>query len=197
VFPDVAPDLAIPTVYTTVLPGWIAGIALAAPFAAVMSTVDSLLLVMSGSIVRDVYQEYVNPKASPQFLARLAYGVTGVLGILVLVLALQPPKLIATYIIYFGGGVTAAFVVPMIAALFWRRATTAGAIAAIFGGFIVFLAVDIWFKNPFDIMSYVWGVLASLILMYVVSKATPPPPREVVELYYGKRRADRAPPLDR
>lgn len=185
VFPDVAPDLAIPTIYISTLPGIIAGLALAAPFAAVMSTVDSLLLVMSGAIVRDVYQQYMNPKASPELLARLAYGVTGALGILVLVLALQPPKLIATYIIYFGGGVTAAFVVPMITALYWKRATTAGAIASIFGGFLTFLAVDIWFKNPLDIMSYLWGVLASAVLMYAVSMMTAPPPRAVVQLYYG------------
>lgn len=80
---------------------------------------------------------------------------------------------------------TAAFVVPMLAALYWPRATTAGAIASIFGGFSTFLVIDIWFKNPLDFMSYVWGVIASFVLMVAVSKATAPPPRKVVELYYG------------
>ena len=185
VLPDVVPDQAIPSIYLAALPGWIAGLALAAPFAAVMSTVDSLLLVMSGAIVRDIYQEYINPKASQQTLQKLAYGVTTLLGLLILLLAIQPPKLIATYIIYFGGGVVSAFVVPMVAALYWRRATTAGAIAAIFGGFLVFLGIDIFAKNPLHIMSYLWGTGASAILMYAVSKATAESPRDVIELYYG------------
>lgn len=184
-FPDIAPDVAIPSIYLTTLPGWLAGLALAAPFAAVMSTVDSLLLVTSGALVRDVYQRYIDPDASPQKLTRLAYGVTGALGILVLILALTPPPLLATLVIYFGGGVTAAFVVPMIAALYSRRATTAGAIAAIFGGFAVFIIVDTWFRNPLNIMSYLWGVAASFILLVVVSALTPRPSKAVVELYYG------------
>jgi len=189
IFPGLAPDVAIPNLYMAALPGWIAGVALAAPFAAVMSTVDSLLLEMSGTIVRDVYQRYINPTASPTFLMRLSYAVAGVLGILVLVLALQPPKLIANLVIYFGGGVMAAFAVPIVAALFWRWATTAGAIAAIFGGFLTYLALDIWYKNPMKIMSYVWGVLASFVLLYVVSKLTKPTEKTILDLYYGKPKA--------
>ena len=43
---------------------WLAGLLVAAPFAAVMSTVDSFLLMISSAIVRDVYQRDINPAAS-------------------------------------------------------------------------------------------------------------------------------------
>lgn len=186
IFPGLKPDVAIPSLYLAALPGWMAGLALAAPFAAVMSTVDSLLLEMSGTVVRDVYHRYINPKADHRSLARLSYIVSGVLGILALVLALTPPPLIANIVIYFGGGVMSAFVVPIIAALYWRWATTPGAIAAIFGGFLTFMIIDVFYKNPFKTMSYVWGVLASFVLLCVVSKLTKPTDKATLDLYYGK-----------
>ena len=42
---------------------WLGGLLVAAPFAAVMSTVDSFLLLVSSSVVRDIYQQNINPKA--------------------------------------------------------------------------------------------------------------------------------------
>lgn len=184
-FPDLAPDQAIPQAYMAAVPPWLAGVCLAAPFAAVMSTVDSLLLTSTSAVVRDVYQRYVNPKASNQHLSLLSYGVSAAIGIGVLILAFTPPKLLASVVIYFAGGVISAFVVPVVAALYWPRATTWGAIAAIFGGFISFLLIDIYAKNPFQIMSYLWGTGISALLMYAVSKVTEPSSKAVLELFYG------------
>lgn len=194
-FPDLAPDTAIPQAYMASVPLWLAGLCLAAPFAAVMSTVDSLLLTSTSAVVRDVYQRYLNPKASNAHLSLLSYGVSAAIGIGVLVLAFTPPKLLATVVIYFAGGVISAFVVPVVAALYWPRATTWGAIASIFGGFLTFLLIDLYAKNPLQIMSYLWGTAASAALMVLVSKATAPSPRAVLDLFYGEpaRTADAEP----
>ena len=59
---DVA-DQVIPLVALEVLPPWLAGVLLAAPMAAIMSTVDSLLILVSSSVVKDVYLNYIKPKA--------------------------------------------------------------------------------------------------------------------------------------
>ena len=194
IFPGIHPDQAIPNTYVTALPGIIAGLALAAPFAAVMSTVDSLLLVMASALVRDVYHNYINKNASEKMLHGLSYGSTIGIGLLVLIFVYYPPELIAKWIIYFGGGVTAAFLVPVLAALYWKRATTPGAICSIFGGFILFVFLDNVWKNPLHIMSYVWGVLFALILMVVVSYLTKPQSREVIELYFGPSKAEATSP---
>ena len=57
------------------------GIVVAAAFAAVMSTVDSFLLLISSAVVRDVYQRHVNPDAPEKSLRRLTYIVTTVVGV--------------------------------------------------------------------------------------------------------------------
>lgn len=192
VFPDIAPDAAIPSAYMASLPAWLVGICLAAPFAAVMSTVDSLLLTMTSTMVRDVYQRYVNPNASSRSLEFLSHGLALALGVLVLVLALTPPPLLATIVIYFAGGVVAAFVVPLLAALYWPRASTWGAVASLFGGLASFLLIDIFMKDPFSIMSYLWGTAISGALMIGVSYVTAPPSQKVVEQFYGRGRGDGA-----
>jgi sodium/pantothenate symporter len=186
VLPGLAPDVAVPKAYMASLPAWLAGICLAAPFAAVMSTVDSLLLTSTSALVRDIYQAYVNPKADPKHLSMWSYLISAGIGVAVLLLALTPPQLIATVVIYFAGGVASAFVVPLLAMLFWPRATTWGAIAAVYGGIGIFLLIDIYAKNPLGVLSYLWALGASALLMWSVSLLTRPSPSSVLELYYGK-----------
>src|SRR5699024_2556610 len=59
-------DTVMPLLAFEVLPLWLAGIVLAAPMAAIMSTVDSLLLLVSSTVIKDVYLNYIKPKASNQ-----------------------------------------------------------------------------------------------------------------------------------
>lgn len=192
VMPDLAPDVAVPQAYLAALPGWLAAICLAAPFAAVMSTVDSLLLTSTSALVRDIYQAYINPAADPQRLTKWSYALSAVIGVSILLLALTPPQLIATVVIYFAGGVASTFVIPLLAMLYWPRATTAGAIASVYGGIAAFLIIDIYFKNPFGILSYLWGLSASALLMWGVSLLTRPAPYHVLALYYGSATAKSA-----
>ena len=53
------------------------GLLLAAPFAAVMSSVDSFLLLMSSGVVRDIYQQSINPDASEKALKKLTEKARG------------------------------------------------------------------------------------------------------------------------
>ena len=55
---------------------WLAGLLVAAPFAAAMSTVDSFMLMISSSVVRDIYQRNFNPLVSGKNLKTV--GVTHV-----------------------------------------------------------------------------------------------------------------------
>lgn len=57
-------DQVIPLIALETLPSWVAGIVLAAPMAAIMSTVDSLLLLVSSAVVKDIYINYVKPDAT-------------------------------------------------------------------------------------------------------------------------------------
>jgi solute:Na+ symporter, SSS family len=70
-----------------------------------------------------------------------------------------------------------ALFVPIVGALFWRRATAAGALASMAAGSVVvviFMVLDGLFANT----PIIWGMLASLVVFVVVSLLTPKPSEE-------------------
>ena len=83
---------------------WLAGLLVAAPFAAVMSTVDSFLLMSSSGVVRDIYQRNINPAASEKTIKRLTYLVTLAIGSAAMVAAINPPQYLEQVIIFTGSG---------------------------------------------------------------------------------------------
>ena len=83
---------------------WLAGLLVAAPFAAVMSTVDSFILMISSAIVRDVYQRDINPAASEAAIKRLTYVATVLVGVAAFLGALNPPEYLQNIIVFTGGG---------------------------------------------------------------------------------------------
>ena len=58
-----SPDKIMPSLMMEVLPPWLAGVFLAAPMAAIMSTIDSQLIQASATLVKDLYLNYLSPKA--------------------------------------------------------------------------------------------------------------------------------------
>ena len=102
------------------------GLILAAPFAAAMSAVAGFLLLMSSSLVRDLYQRNINPNVSQRGVKRVSYGTTAVVGLIVTLAALQPPPYLQMLIVFTGAGMGCTFLAPTVLGLYWRRATRAG-----------------------------------------------------------------------
>ena len=69
-------DMALPLTLLDVLPDGVAGVLFAAPLAAIMSTVDSMILVVSGVIVRDLFKTYVKPDLSDHAGSRMGTMVS-------------------------------------------------------------------------------------------------------------------------
>lgn len=111
-----------------------AGLLLAAPYAAIMSTVAAFLLLISSSLVRDIYQRTINPNVSQRTIRRCSYSVTALVGLVVMIGALNPPQFLQYVIVFTGSGQGCSFLIPMALALYWRRATRAGVFAAMLGG---------------------------------------------------------------
>ncbi len=105
--------------------GWLAGLLVAAPFAAVMSTVDSFLLMISSALVRDIYQRNINPEVTEKVIKRLSYLCTLLIGIAVMLGAVNPPQFLQDIIVYCGSGLAACFLAPMVFALYWPRVNAA------------------------------------------------------------------------
>jgi Na+/proline symporter len=108
----------------------------------IVSTADSFLLVPATTFVHDIYLNYVDPRASQRrivWISRLLVVVFGVIAYLVSLAFAESTgffrKALYAFTIY-GASITPS----LVAAITWRRATTAGAITSIFAGTVVSLA---------------------------------------------------------
>jgi Na+/proline symporter len=184
-------DRTMPELATVLTSGagmpWLAGLLLAAPFAAVMSSVDSFLLVASSSLVRDIYQRFVRPDASELRLKRLSYMATALIGVAAFLASMRPPDTLQDVIVFASGGVGAAFLVPMSLALFWKRANGAGIIAGMLGGTITHLVLHALSLKPLGLNPFVWDQLGSILALITVTLLTRAPERAIVERYFGKQ----------
>jgi len=140
IIPDLnVPDLVIPTLMITVLPPIAAGIFLAAPMAAIMSTINAQLLQSSATIVKDLYlnirPDQVNNETR---LKRLSSASTLILGALLLLAAWHPPEMIIWLNLLAFGGLEAVFLWPLVLGLYWERANAAGALSGMIVGAVLY-----------------------------------------------------------
>ena len=165
-------DKVMPLLALEILPPWLAGIVLAAPMAAIMSTVDSLLLLVSSSVVKDLYLNYVEPKASHQRVKRLSMSVTAILGAIVFVMALDPPNLIIWLNLFAFGGLEAAFIWPVIMGLYWDRGNKYGALSSMIVGVGIYVITDRFEILAMGMHPVVVPVVLSFIVYVLVSLGT-------------------------
>ncbi|SDN94127.1 sodium/pantothenate symporter [Halobacillus aidingensis] len=165
-------DTVMPRIAMEVLPAWLAGIVLAAPMAAIMSTVDSLLLLVSSAVVKDVYMNYVNPEASAKKVKRLSISVTAIIGILVFAMAIQPPDLLIWLNLFAFGGLEAAFIWPVIMGLYWKKGNASGAIASILTGVGSYILFHSFMPQALGMHTVVLPVLLSLLAYILFSLLT-------------------------
>lgn len=155
-------DTVMPELAQAVLPDWVAGIVLAAPMAAMMTTVNSLLLMVSSTIVKDVYLNYVRPNANDKMIRRWSMGVTAAIGIVVVCMSMQPPDLIIWLNLFSMGGLEAAFIWPIILGLYWKKGNKHGAIASMLTGVISYIIFETFYPHPFGMHSVVTSMLLAL-----------------------------------
>lgn len=167
---------------------FIGGLILAAPFGAVMATVSSYLVVIASGLVRDVYQRFINPAASETTIRWLSYFFMVLVGAIAVAACLRPPDYLQSVVVFSGTCGAATFVVPALMAVYWRRATAAGAMAAMGAGVLTVLGLYSinWLQGEFKtypllgIDPIVWGLAASLIVGIAASLASQPPSRQLV-----------------
>ncbi|MFC7392139.1 sodium/pantothenate symporter [Scopulibacillus cellulosilyticus] len=165
-------DEVMPMLAMKVLPPWLAGVVLAAPMAAIMSTVNALLLLVSSSLVKDIYLNYIQPKASEQKVRRLSMWVTAIVGIIVLVMSIHPPNLLIWLNLFAFGGLEAAFIWPIVLGLYWKKGNTYGALASIILGVVSYTIIQKFWPNPFDMNPVVLPVVLALVAYIAVSLLT-------------------------
>ncbi len=165
-------DFIVPMVLQQGLPPFVAALLITGIVSAGMSTISALLIVATGGVTRDLYQNLVNPQASPKFLLSMSRWMTIVLGIMAVLIGIAKPAGIFALIRFAFGGL-GIWVAPVILGMYWKRATRTGAISAVILGEIFYVVMVIWYKEwafGFDPLIICW--LATMIIMVVVSLCT-------------------------
>ena len=133
-FPQIAPEQALPMVIKEVFPPLLGGIVLAALLCAVMSSADTVLLSASTILTVDIVGRF-KPSIAGQKILPASRWVIVLLGIVSLIVALALKGVISAllfaYTVY-----TCGVILPVIAGFFKSRlkVTPMGALAALIGG---------------------------------------------------------------
>lgn len=114
-FPNVSPAMALPMTIMSLDP-FLAGITLAALWAADVSTACNLLLSSATLFSQDIYKKFINPKASDKKFLFVTKGSVLLLGLLTLLLAMTISGIISTLMI--GLSLTASFSIIVLFTLF-------------------------------------------------------------------------------
>lgn len=181
------PELATPTMIVTVLPIGLSGLVVAAYMAAVLSTADSCLMGSVAIFTNDIYRKLINPDATDEQLMKVNRLAVLVLGALAIGLAYRIPVVIDLVLYAYTFGAAGLFF-PMLALLFWKRATATGAFwSIILGGG----SALVWslMGDPGGFSGSYIGWAVSFVAIVVISLMTGHSDQENVALFHEKNAA--------
>ncbi len=169
-------ETVLPAMAAGLLPGVFTGLVMVTVLAAIMSTADSVLILASSSVVRDIVQKVFRPDMEERALSGLGKLVTVILGGIALVLALEDVRLIYTFVLFAWSGLACAFAPVVLCSLFWKGTTRAGALAGMVGGFLTSVVWVLAFKTrTYELYEMLPGFAVAFALTIGVSLVTSAP----------------------
>lgn len=167
----------------------ISGILLAAILSAIMSTIDSQLLVSSSAVAEDFYKAILRKNASERELVWIGRIAVAGIALIATLLATNPESTVLELVSYAWAGFGAAFGPIVLLSLFWKGLTRNGALVGIVLGA---LTVIIWGGmlegGIFDLYEIVPGFILNLVGAIVVSMMGKPAPGVEEEFNLAKER---------
>jgi sodium/proline symporter len=167
------PETIFPVISSNLFPPIISGLLLVVVLSAIMSTVDSLLLLASSAVVRDTYQKIMGSKESDERLANYGKVLTVVIGIIAVVLGVQEPRVIFHFVLASWSGLGSAFGPAVIGILYYKRITWLGVLCGMLGGFSASVIWLMFFKDQYyGLYEAIPGFIVGLVLTFGVSWLT-------------------------
>lgn len=166
------PDKVIPTLMMTVLPPFVAGIFLAAPMAAIMSSIDSMLIQSSSTLIKDLYLS-IKPNAIHNEAKIKRYSTTLTLGftvILAVVAMLNPPDMLIWLNLLSFGGLEATFLWVLVFGLYYKKANATGAIWSMVAGLTSYVIIAYFKIALWDLHAVVPALVIGLVAFLVGNK---------------------------
>lgn len=165
------------------LPATVGALIAAGGLAASLSTASGLLLVMSSSAVHDIYYRSINPRALPRERLFLVRVMVVVVATLVAMTAVPRMAIIAQMVAWAFSLAAAAFFPVLVLGIFWKRTSSAGAIAGMMSGMAVtasymvlnYVYPDVSILGISHNAAGIFGVPVNFLVMWGVSCLSPPP----------------------
>lgn len=170
------------------LPYVIAGLVAAGGLAAALSTADGLLITISNAIAHDLYYKMINPNLAPSTRVKIGKSLLLVVALLGAWVASYKLAIIVELVAWAFSMAAASLFPALVLGVWDKRMNKQGAIAGMIVGLGItlfyligsrFYGLD-WFGIR-TIASGIFGLPANFIVAFIVSRLTPPPPREIQE----------------
>ena len=167
------PDYILPyIILETGLPWLVVGLFCAGALSASMSTGDALLHAAGSIVVEDGIRPFV-PGMSDRTQRLLMRGLVVAVGLTAYVFALEENQSLVRLLLS-AYGIVIQLAPPVIAAMYWKRATTTGVSWGLLAGagtsIFFFLNPEL---RPWEIHEGILGILVHLPVLYAVSLTTP------------------------
>lgn len=165
--PDANPENAAMFAIVDLFPAILAGILMAGVVSAILSTADSMMLLVTSEALR-LYERYVNPDASRQARVLLSRALVLVLAGWGIVVAYYRPGTLFEIILFAFVGLGAPLGLGLLFVLFWEQSTGAGVFAGLATGLVVTIVNQLYWPDYFPI--FVWPVtFAAFVLVSLLT----------------------------
>ncbi|MEE4196048.1 MAG: sodium/proline symporter PutP [Bacteroidales bacterium] len=152
---------------------WIAGFVLAAILAAIMSTIDSQLLVSSSCLTRDIYEKVIKQDASDRELVWIGRATVIAIAIIAFYISTDQESTVLSLVAYAWAGFGAAFGPLIILSLYHKNISAAGALAGMITGAATVLIWKQLEGGIFELYEILPGFIFALLAIGIFSKLFP------------------------
>lgn len=179
---DSIPDSIYSMFIVTLFPDWFGGLLMVSLLAALLTGATSFLLSGAINISKDIYHNLINPQARDRRILTVSRWSVAVMAVIGLLIAVTIQDIVAIYQIALSY-TAATILAPVLAAMFWKRATKKGVISSLIASLIV---TTVWnfMGQPFGVHEIAPGLITSFAVLIVVSLLTTHSEDEVVTAYY-------------
>lgn len=189
-----SPDQAIPALTALVLNDWGGALFLAGVVAAGMSTFAGVLIIISSSMVRDVWIHGLGRTLSPATELRANRVMSLAVGVISLLIALKPPALVLVLTAFSWAVIASTNLWPLLFGVYWRRTSPRATLWSMVLGTASALLWFVWPKIGWlpaqpaslaGIHGFVVGTAIGLVVILVGTLAGRPAPAGNIERSWG------------
>ncbi|MCJ7854710.1 sodium/pantothenate symporter [Lachnospiraceae bacterium NSJ-143] len=186
-------DTVVPTLISQYMHPVLAGLTIIGPLAATMSTISSLLIAGSSAIVKDIYLHHKEAKKEPvnqSFVGKISIGMTAIMGIVAVLLSINPPDIIVWINMFAFGGLQTAFFWIFLLGLFWKKANKTGAMWCIIGGLGAYILVYVTGIKIGAFHNILVGIVVGFVCFVIGNNMGKPIEEKVGKIFFPEKYPD-------